>query len=192
MLSIRSKGKTFQVDSDIFSLACSRTLRRMGSRIKTFSSSAIRDRYNINKNKVDPQMSLVPPSVKRLQVSLKVASTRMRVEDFGARYPTSPRAQRRAAGVSVEIIRGQRKLIKVPLNGRIIGTFRGTVKGAQGVFARYQVGRRVHEVTTIGVVDMFRGSVIQTELDKFVDETLPAELEHQVDFAIEQQSGAAE
>lgn len=194
MLNVTSKGKTFQIDTDVFRLACSRTLKRMGARVKTFSSSAIRERYNINKNKIDPQMAVVPPSVSRLQVSLKVSSTRMRVEDFGPRYPKSARSQRAAQGVSVEIIRGQRKVIRVlPVvgGGNLIGTFRGTVvRGSQSVFARIGRGsRQVREITTIGVVDMFRGSVIQGELDKFVDEVLPGELEHQVDFAIQQQSG---
>lgn len=188
MLRIQTKHKTIDLDTGIFNLACSRTLRRMGSRIKTFSSSTIRERYNINKNKIDPHMSLVPPSVKRLQVSLKVSSTRLRVEDFGARYPTSPRSQRRAAGVSVEIIRGQRKVIRVRLADRAVGTFRKPIKGPRSVFARTGIGRQVREVTTIGVVDMFRGTVVQTALDDFVNETLPQELEHQVDFAISQQS----
>jgi hypothetical protein len=191
MLEIKAKGKTLQIDTDVFRLACSRTLRRMGQRIKTESSSMIRDRYNINKNKVDPQMTLVPPSVKKLQVMLKVSSTRMFVEDFGPRYPASPRSQRKAPGVSVEIIRGQRKVIRVPVNGRLIGTFRKAIKGAPSVFVRIGVSRQLRAVTTIGVVDMFRSAVVQTELDKFVEETLPVELEHEVDFALSQQSSTA-
>lgn len=189
MLTIQAKGKSINLDTGVFNLACSRTLKRMGQRIKTFSSSAIRERYKINKNKIDPQMSLIPPSVKKLQTSLKVASTRLRVQDFGARYPTSVRARRRSPGVSVEIIRGQRKIIRVYNAGKTYGTFQTKIKGPEGVFVRIGPGtREVREVTTIGVVDMFRGTVVQSQLDKFVDDNLPGELEHQLDFAIQQQA----
>lgn len=193
MLTIQAKGRSINLDTGIFNLACSRTLRRMGQRIKTFSKNAITDRYNIAPGKVAAEMSLIPPSVTRLQTSLKISSKRMAVELFSPEYPRSKKGKREAQGVSVEIIKGERKIIRgLPVEGEgvTIGSFRAVIKAGRGVFVRLgHDTRKVREVTTIGVVDMFRGTVVQSQLDQFVDDTLPGELEHQVEFAITQQSG---
>jgi len=171
-----------------FPLAAIRALSRTGRSLEVRVNKEIRNTWNISRAEVDKRITSRITGINRIsqrgvmEFRLKVKGGRLRWLVF------NPRQTR--AGVSIQIVKGHRKLARgafIPeMNKNDIGVFMR--KGAKRRMKRGRyAGRRtlrqpIVEMKTISVADMFRSRKISEEVDAFVAAKLIKEMDHQVSF----------
>lgn len=160
------------------------SLRKVAEQVRTQAKREITARYKIHSSLIKDNIKInLHPS--RLEADIVLKSRLLEAIEF------SPRASNRR-GVSVEIIRGQRRypkswFIQQMASGHI-NIFRRTGKFAIMSKGSYAGKRRevIQIVHTISASQMLAARPVFEKLEKFFREKLPEVLKHELDYYVSQ------
>lgn len=176
------KAMIFTIDANTASLttlaaafpkAGASALNKMAQQAKSEASRRIRSRYNIKKGDLDSNFRLRRASVNNLSAIVTASGNPLPLYDFGARQTK--------AGVSVMVLKGQRKVVQ-PIDGR--RAFIATMSsGHVGVFVRKGKSRLpIQELSSLSIPQMFGTKNVMGALTAFVNERLRPLLVHEIEF----------
>lgn len=176
--------------------AAARALNKVGAQAKTQAAREIKARYQIGVRMISKYITVARrASSNSLSVEVRAEGRPLPVLAFKARQTRK--------GVSVEIVRGHRKLISrafiTTLKSGHRGAFaRTSVHGASGYLAgsfqfRHGKGSRLRkkgkdlpigELLTIGIPQAFSNRVVIERLDQLVRDKFPEVFRHELDFIL--------
>lgn len=175
------------VQRKVVPTATSRALNKTAAQAKTQAAREIRNQYNISSRVIGRHIRLHRATPATLTASVTAEGEKLPVIAFGARQTKR--------GVTVQIKRGERRLIR----SAFLATLRS---GHRGVFARgHYVGpaflRRtsrirpypkpdlpISELFTVGVPQGFSNRLVLEALDRKVREKFPTIFAHEIQFAL--------
>ena len=176
--------------------ATARALNKVAAQAKTQAAREIKDRYQIGTRTIS----------KYITVSRRASQT-MLVAEVRAEGRPLPilafKARQTRKGVSVEVVRGHRKLIAHAFIKTLKSGHRGvfartSASGASGYLGgsfqfRHGKGSRLRkkghdlpigEILTIGIPQAFSNRVVIERLDRLVQEKFPQLFRHELDFIL--------
>lgn len=176
--------------------AAARALNKVGAQAKTQAAREIKDRYQIGTRMISKYISVARrASPSSLTVEVRAEGSPLPVLAFKARQTRK--------GVSVEIVRGRRKLISRAFIATLRSGHRGvfartSATGASGYLGgsfqfRHGKGSRLRkkgndlpigELLTIGIPQAFSNRVVIERLDKLVRYKFPEIFRHELDFIL--------
>lgn len=176
----RALARLNALEQQVVPTAAARALNKTASQARTEAARLIKARYQIGTRVISRAITLTQRA-NRAQLTAVVTVT-------GRPLPLLAfRARPTRRGVSVEVTRGARKLIR----SAFIATLRC---GHKGVFARgrYAGGRfiphpgrlPITELMTLGIPQGFRNRVVEQALRHKVREKFPAIFDHELAFAL--------
>ncbi len=179
----RALARLNALERQVVPTAAARALNKTASQARTEAARLIKARYHIGTRVISRAITL-ERRANRAQLTAVVAAT-------GRPLPLLAfRARQTRRGVSVEVTRGVRKLIR----SAFIATLRS---GHKGVFARggYAGGRfipqsarlPITELMTLGIPQGFSNRVVEQALRQKVREKSPAIFDHELAFALGRQ-----
>lgn len=152
-----------------------RALNKTARSTEAFANRSIRQTYNITRAEADKGIHFRPGSISRLTAILTARGPRLPLFKFifGSK---NPRTLRRREGPTVQVVRGQRKLLK----GAFVQTMRS---GHVGIFVRKESARLpIEEKKTLSVAGMLGARKISKSVREFFKATLPGVFKHELNF----------
>lgn len=154
-------------------------LNKMGAKLRTAVSVAIRSRWNITKTDLDKYIRFTKARRGNYGIELWVGTRKFGLDHFG-------KIAQGKTGVSVEIIKGKPVEVRVKQIGTFIG--RRAVGqlanvGAAAVFVRTSKGRLpVKRVMGPSFADLARSKLVSEAIRKTYDEEFPGLLSHEFQY----------
>ena len=167
-MTIDLENTSLQNLATAFPRAGASALNKMATQAKTEASRRVRARYNIKKSDLDSNFKMKRANINHLESSVTASGKRLPLIDFGARQ--------RKVGVSVMVIRGQRKVVA----HAFITTMRS---GHEGVFRRTGKERLpIQELVSLSVPKMFGSRNIMAAMKDFVRLKIRPLLMHEIEY----------
>lgn len=203
MIEVSVQHNIDQVARDIGALsdrivkrAAARALNRIGAQAKTQAVREIKERYRIGTRMMSKYITVSRrASAASLFVVVKAEGRPLPLLAFNARQTRQ--------GVSVEIVKGNRKLLKHAFIGRLKSGHEGVFsrvsgRGASGyLWGKFQwrhgKGSRLRkkgrdlpiaELLTLGIPQAFSNRVVMERLEALVRDKFPAVFDHEVKFLL--------
>jgi len=160
------------VDADLHSFreAEIRTLNRAATRTRTYARNLLAKKYNITVGAIDEKMSIDRARQAKAESAVKARGTKIDLVNFGSTQGPQ--------GVTVEVIRGSRKLLRNPRNKKLSSFFAtpksGSNAGKRGIYTR-QTAKRfpIRRYFGPSIPQLFGSKAIKAALDDFVASILP-------------------
>lgn len=152
---------------DIYKKTLNRTLNDVGSKVRTQSTKAVRQRYNIKAKTIKDNMKIKRSRYNDLGFAMQIESGRRNIIHFGARQTKR--------GVSVRVKKSSgTKVVK----GGFIGN------NGRTVFKRVKDKRLpIKALKTLSIPQMFNKEVL-SDVDKEVSSTYAKRFQHHFEFYI--------
>lgn len=176
--------------------ATARALNKVAAQAKTQAAREIKDRYQIGTRMISKYISIARrASPNSLTVEVRAEGRPLPILAFKARQTRK--------GVTVEVVRGHRKLIshafiKTTKSGHRGVFARTSARGASGYLGgsfqfRHGKGSRLRkkgndlpigEILTLGIPQAFSNQIVIERLDKLVRDKFPEVFRHELDFIL--------
>ena len=163
--------------AEAYRRAVRRAINRTADQVKVEASRLIRARYNLKasllREEIKVQRAL--PSGPMVAVVLAEGRRSLPLKEFGAREIMRRGKRGQRAGVSVMVLKGQRKVLKTAF----------AAGGEAQIFERLGRSRLpIKKLSTIGVPSMFAQKEVQRDLRAFADQALEKNIRYEIEYEL--------
>lgn len=170
---------------------------------KALASSEIRNVYNVPKAVLDQRLEVLRARVENLEAEIVFGGKSISLSYFGARQITSSRSITRkkgefvskglfvgptrrgkdlSAGVSVEVIKGRRTLLKSTFMAQMKSGHIGVMERIPGKMMKKKKKQAIREKAVVSIASMISKAEVYDHVVQKIDEDLEQKFLHELDY----------